>query len=90
MEEIKRKRGRPVVGSVYTNQCKFRTTDEQIRRLKVAMQLSGKSQADILREALNKELNSIGVPAANILESDDIYTCDGYDYYDEYDGEIGI
>ena len=93
MEEIRRKRGRPMVGSIYTNQCKFRVTDEQSRRLKVAMQLSGKSQADILREALNKELNSIGVPAGNLIESDGDYVYDDYSYYgecDENDDEMGI
>lgn len=86
MDEIKKKRGRPARGIAQNTQCKFRTTDEQIRRLKVAVQLSGKSQADILREALDEKLNSIGVPAAIRLESDDGYMYEDYGYYDEYDG----
>lgn len=74
MEKNKRKRGRPIRGDARNNQCVFRTTDKQIRRLKVASQLSGKSQADILREALDKELELLRVPGSN-----------GYDYCEEFD-----
>lgn len=84
MEEIKKKRGRPIRGSARNIRFGFRTSEEQIRRLKVASQLSGKSQTDILREALDKELNLIGVLGAIRTESDDEYMYDECGYYDEY------
>lgn len=84
MEEVKRKRGRPVVGAIYNTQCKFRTSDQQKRRLRIGIQLSGKSQSDILREALDEKLDLIGVPSMIQDENDEEYMYDGYDYYDDY------
>lgn len=77
MSEIeKRKRGRPKKDGSNCNQYRLRMSDDMAMRLNNLSQMTGKSRADIFREAFNIYEN---------LEKIKLDDGDSDDYYDDFD-----
>ena len=79
MSEIeKRKRGRPKKDDSNRKQYRLRMSDDMIVRLKNLSQMTGKSRADIFREAFNIYEN---------LQKSKLPDEDFEDEFDEFDDE---
>lgn len=57
MEELKRRRGRPLVGPARNNQIRIRLTDEEVNDLRMASEKYGMSISDIVRNGARTQLN---------------------------------
>ena len=78
MEEVKRKRGRPVVGKAKKNQFRIMLTDEELEKLKYCGGKTHRTLSDIVREGMNHNLSLLIQQVEN--DENDEYC----DYYDEY------
>ena len=88
-EDIKKKRGRPVKKGSMRNQYRLRLDDDMVSRLNNISRLTGKTQADYLREAFDRCEREDNLKYKNRFEvSEDDYLYDEYDsYYNEEEGD---
>lgn len=86
MEEIKKKRGRPVVGKAKKNQFRIMLTDEELEKLKYCGELTHRTLSDIVREGMNNNLDSLIQEVERGMDDEYSDFYDGlYDVEEEYD-----
>lgn len=81
-EKSAKRRGRPKEEGSNRNQYRLRMSDNMVKRLNNLSQMTGKSRADIFREAFNIYENMEKVKRDN--DSEDMY----FDEFDDFDDDV--
>ena len=82
----KKRRGRPEKDGALRSQYRLRMSDDMVERLDNLTRITGKSRADIFREAFNIYENMEKVKRDN--DSEDMYFDEFDDFDDDFDDDF--